>query len=225
MGVLDRFTTIMKSNINALLDKAEDPEKMIDQALRDAREDLAEVRKETANLIASANAANKDVSECEAKVAEYTSAAKNALKAGNEADARTLLVKKQEYETALASYKQTAAVIQAKADQMREMHDKLMRDISTLETKKDTIKAKMAAAKAQQHVNDVMAGGKDTKVSLETFDRMSEKADRMLEAANAESELLSGKSSEEELLDKYQTGAGGASVDEELERMKQELGL
>lgn len=225
MGVLDRFTTIMKSNINALLDKAEDPEKMIDQALRDAREDLAEVRKETANLIASANAANKDVSECEAKVAEYTSAAKNALKAGNEADARTLLVKKQEYETALASYKQTAAVIQAKADQMREMHDKLMRDISTLETKKDTIKAKMAAAKAQQHVNDVMAGGKDTKVSLETFDRMSEKADRMLEAANAESELLSGKSSEEDLLDKYQTGAGGASVDEELERMKQELGL
>lgn len=225
MGVLDRFTTIMKSNINALLDKAEDPEKMIDQALRDAREDLAEVRKETANLIASANAANKDVSECEAKVAEYTSAAKNALKAGNEADARTLLVKKQEYETALASYKQTAAVIQAKADQMREMHDKLMRDISTLETKKDTIKAKMAAAKAQQHVNDVMAGGKDTKVSLETFDRMSEKADRMLEAANAESELLSGKSSEEELLDKYQTGAGGASVDAELERMKQELGL
>ena len=225
MGVLDRFTTIMKSNINALLDKAEDPEKMIDQALRDAREDLAEVRKETANLIASANAANKDVSECEAKVAEYTSAAKNALKAGNEADARTLLVKKQEYETALASYKQTAAVIQAKADQMREMHDKLMRDISTLETKKDTIKAKMAAAKAQQHVNDVMAGGKDTKVSLETFDRMSEKADRMLEAANAESELLSGKSSEEELLDKYQTGAGGASVDEGLERMKQGLGL
>ena len=225
MGVLDRFTTIMKSNINALLDKAEDPEKMIDQALRDVREDLAEVRKETANLIASANAANKDVSECEAKVAEYTSAAKNALKAGNEADARTLLAKKQEYETALVSYKQTAAVIQAKADQMREMHDKLMRDISTLETKKDTIKAKMAAAKAQQHVNDVMAGGKDTKVSLETFDRMSEKADRMLEAANAESELLSGKSSEEELLDKYQTGAGGASVDEELERMKQELGL
>lgn len=225
MGVLDRFTTIMKSNINALLDKAEDPEKMIDQELRDTREDLAEVRKETANLIASANAANKDVSECEAKVAEYTSAAKNALKAGNEADARTLLVKKQEYETALVSYKQTAAVIQAKADQMREMHDKLMRDISTLETKKDTIKAKMAAAKAQQHVNDVMAGGKDTKVSLETFDRMSEKADRMLEAANAESELLSGKSSEEELLDKYQTGAGGASVDEELERMKQGLGL
>ena len=225
MGVLDRFTTIMKSNINALLDKAEDPEKMIDQSLRDAREDLAEVRKETANLIASANAANKDVSECEAKVAEYTSAAKNALKAGNEADARTLLAKKQEYETALVSYKQTAAVIQAKADQMREMHDKLMRDISTLETKKDTIKAKMAAAKAQQHVNDVLTGGKDAKVSLETFDRMSEKADQMLESANAESELLSGKSSEEDLLDKYQTGAGGASVDEELERMKQELGL
>ena len=48
MGILTRFTDIMKSNINALLDKCEDPAKMIDQTLRDLREDLAEVKKETA---------------------------------------------------------------------------------------------------------------------------------------------------------------------------------
>ena len=51
MGILTRFTDIMKSNINALLDKCEDPAKMIDQTLRDLREDLAEVKKETANII------------------------------------------------------------------------------------------------------------------------------------------------------------------------------
>ena len=51
MGILTRFTDIMKSNINALLDKCEDPAKMIDQTLRDLREDLAEVKKETANKL------------------------------------------------------------------------------------------------------------------------------------------------------------------------------
>ena len=51
MGILTRFTDIMKSNINALLDKCEDPAKMIDQTLRDLREDLAEVKKETANIV------------------------------------------------------------------------------------------------------------------------------------------------------------------------------
>ena len=55
MGILTRFTDIMKSNINALLDKCEDPAKMIDQTLRDLREDLAEVKKETANRYFIAN--------------------------------------------------------------------------------------------------------------------------------------------------------------------------
>ena len=52
MGILDRFTTIIKANINDLLDKAEDPAKIADQALRDLSEDLAEVKRETAGVLA-----------------------------------------------------------------------------------------------------------------------------------------------------------------------------
>ena len=52
MGILKRFKDIMSSNINALLDKAEDPEKMIDQYLRDLQEDLRKVKSETATVIA-----------------------------------------------------------------------------------------------------------------------------------------------------------------------------
>ena len=51
MGILQRFKDIMASNINALLDKAEDPEKMIDQTLRNLTKDLAEVKKETAAVM------------------------------------------------------------------------------------------------------------------------------------------------------------------------------
>ena len=97
MGILTRFTDIMKSNINALLDKCEDPAKMIDQTLRDLREDLAEVKKETANIIADAKSADRQVKECEEEITKYTTAAQNALKAGNEDDARTLIAKKQQY--------------------------------------------------------------------------------------------------------------------------------
>lgn len=55
MGILKRFKDIMSANINAMLDKAEDPEKMIDQYLRDLQEDLRNVKSETATVMASAS--------------------------------------------------------------------------------------------------------------------------------------------------------------------------
>lgn len=61
--------------------------------------------KETANIIADAKSADRQVKECEEEIAKYTTAAQNALKAGNEDDARTLIAKKQQYESNLASYK------------------------------------------------------------------------------------------------------------------------
>ena len=95
---MSRFADIMKSNINAALDKAEDPSKMIDQTLRDAREDLAKVRKETAGVMAVAKDAERDYNDCVKNINEYTEAAKNALKAGNKDDARILLGQKNLYE-------------------------------------------------------------------------------------------------------------------------------
>ena len=157
MGILTRFTDIMKSNINALLDKCEDPAKMIDQTLRDLREDLAEVKKETANIIADAKSADRQVKECEEEIAKYTTAAQNALKAGNEDDARTLIAKKQQYESNLVSYKKTQELTHANADKMRQMHDKLVNDIETLEARRDAIKATVASAKAQEHINKIVS--------------------------------------------------------------------
>lgn len=106
MGILTRFTDIMKSNINALLDKCEDPAKMIDQTLRDLREDLAEVKRNSKHYC-RCKSADRQVKECEEEITKYTTAAQNALKAGNENDARTLIAKKQQYESNLVSYKNT----------------------------------------------------------------------------------------------------------------------
>ena len=225
MGMMSRFADIMKSNINAALDKAEDPSKMIDQTLRDAREDLAKVRKETAGVMAVAKDAERDYNDCVKNINEYTEAAKNALKAGNEDDARVLLVQKNLYEKNLEDLKQARDVAMANADKMREMHDKLTRDIQALEAKRSSIRAKVATAKAQEHINDVMSGGDKAKASIEKFERMEDKADKMLDAAMAEADLNEGKTPSDDLLSKYSGSHSDVAVEDELESLKKELGL
>lgn len=65
MSILKRFKDIMSSNMNALLDKAEDPEKMIDQYLRNLNKDLGAVKAETASIMAEEKRSQREVIDCE----------------------------------------------------------------------------------------------------------------------------------------------------------------
>lgn len=223
MGILQRFSDIMRSNMNAALDKCEDPAKMVDQTLIDLRRNLAEVKEETAAVMAAEKNASRLVEECRVNIAKYTSAAQNALRAGNEADARTLLTKKQEFETNLASLQSNYDAAHRNAESIRQMHDKLVRDIESLEARKASVKAKVATAKAQEHVNKASAG-MSSAASISAFERMEAKANQMLDAATAEAELNVGTHSVDDLAAKYAAG-GAASVDDELAKMKADLGI
>lgn len=224
MGILQRFGDIMKSNINALLDKCEDPAKMVDQTLLDLRKDLADVKKETASVMADEKNAKRKLDENDAEIKKYTTAAQNALKSGNETDAKTLIARKQQLEETRTSLQSTYDVAHANAEKMRQMHDKLTNDIESMETRKDAIKGKVATAKAQAHMNK-MTSGVNTDASMAAFDRMEAKANKMLDEANAEAELNEGVHSTDDLVDKYASGGNDVSVDDELARMKAELGL
>ena len=212
MGILDRFTTIVKANINELLDKAEDPAKMVDQYLVDLTESLADVKR-----AADANA--EEVSRME-------DLAKKALKAGNEGDARVFLAKKQKLETAGAELQKAADAAKANADKMRQMHDKLVSDIEDLKSRRETIKAKMAVAKTQEKVAGYTSGADKAESAIEAFNRMEEKADRMLDTADAMAELNTEPVDDaESLAEKYAGAADSAAVDDELARLKAEMGL
>ena len=225
MGVLKRFGDIMASNVNALLDKCEDPAKMIDQTLRNLHKDLADVKKETAAVMADEKNAERKVNECQKEIEKYTMAAQNALVQGNEADARTLLAKKQQYDEKMVSLNQTYTVAHENAEKMRQMHDKLVADIDELETRKDAIKAKVQVAKAQQKVNKIVSGSVDSADSISAFERMEAKANKMLDTAAAEADLNAGRNSTSDLASKYVNGANSVSVDAELEAMKAAMGL
>ena len=223
MGILSRFGDIMSANINAFLDKAEDPEKMVDQQMRKLREEYAEVKQETAAVMANEKAAKRSLDECQAKLDKYQKAAENAVAEGNDDDTRKLLASKQQIEKDLAGYQKNYDVAKENADKMRKMHDKLASDIQSLDSRRDMIKAKTATAKAQKHMNEITAGSKASEDSLAAFDRMEAKADKMLDEAEAESELNEDAESDEDLADKYAAG-GDADVESELAAMKAKLG-
>ena len=221
MSILSRFGDIMAANINALLDKAEDPAKMVDQTLRNLRENLADVKKETKAVMADELSAKRRLDECRAEIARYTNAATNAVKAGQDNDARILLEKKQSLSANLTDLQQTYDLAHANATKMRQMHDKLVNDIAELETRKDTIKAKINVAKAQERINKVTDAAGDASDNLAAFDRMEDKADRLLDEAMAHAELNEGPKDEAaDLADKYGGGSSNMSVEDELAAIK-----
>lgn len=222
MGIISRIDDILKANINALLDKCEDPAKMIDQTLRDLTQDLAEVKKETANVMADEKAAKRKLDECQEEIDRAGTAAENALKAGNEEDARKILTKKQQLTVSLAAHQERYELAHTNAEKMRTAHDKLVSDIEMLKTRQDAIKAKVQTAKAQERLNKVYSGA-NTNDSIEAFNRWEEKADKMMDAALAGEELNKGDSTDD-LVDKYASGTPQA-VEDELAEMKAKLGL
>ena len=225
MGILTRFKDIMASNVNALLDKCEDPEKMIDQYLRNLEDDYAEVKAETASVMAEAKSAQRKVDECNEEIKKMSDYAVKAVNAGNDDDARKFLEQKQQMLTKQQALQQTYTLAADNATKMRQMHDKLVNDISELNSRRDTIKAKVKIAKAQQTVNKIGASVAGAEKNLSAFDRMEAKADKMLDEANAMAQLnLSGDSVKvEDLKEKYTVSS--PAVDDELAAIKAKMGM
>jgi len=226
MGILNRFSDIISANINALLDKAEDPAKMIDEYLRKATADLAEVKKETAAVMAEESKTKRLVDDNNAQVQKYTDLAKKALVAGNEDDARVFLAKKQDLESIGAGLGTAYAAAHQNAVKMRELHDKLVRDINSLNARRQAVKAKIAVAKTQEKVNQIGNSADKLGNSLGAFERMEEKANRMLDEATARGELDSVPVDEAQALEeKYKTADTNASIEDELAALKLQLGV
>lgn len=226
MGILDRAASIIKANINELLDKAEDPAKMVDQYLVEMQDDLAEVKQETAGVMAEEARAKRAVDACNEQVAKYDKLARTALSAGEEDDARTFLTEKKEYEAKLLSLQESYDTAKANADKMRELHDKLVDDINELKNRRDAVKSKVAVANTTKKVNTLTSSADKAKNSQSAFARMEEKADRLLDEANAVAQLSAqGSDPIVDLEGKYSSVDKNQSVEDELAKMKLELGI
>ena len=227
MGIMTRFKDIMAANVNALLDKAEDPEKMIDQYLRNLETDFAKVKAETASVMAEEKSARRKLDECSEEIAKMGEYAKKAVAAGNDNDARRFLEKKSELTQKQEVLTKNYELAQANSVKMRQMHDKLESDIQAMKSKRDMLKAKVKVAQTQRKITEMGSGMESAGNNAAAFERMEEKVNRMLDEADAVGEL--NTSSEEEDLDKlaskYDSTETVSAVDDELAALKAEMGM
>jgi phage shock protein A len=223
MSILTRFKDIMSSNIYALLEKAENPEKMIDQYVRNLNRDLGKVKSETASVMAEEQRAKRVLTECQDDMDKMERYAIKALEAGNEGDARKFLEKKAALAVRQSELEAALQLAASNALQMKQMHDKLVEDINELESRKNMLKAKWSVAKTQERMNKIGSSVDQSSQSISAFERIEEKVNHALDKANAMAELNAGPKDEiADLTAKYDEPRDN-DIDQELAALKEKM--
>lgn len=217
MGFFDRIIRVIRANINSLIGSAEDPEKILEQAVHDMQEDLIQLRQAVAQAIATQKRTERDYSRTQSTADEWHRRAQLALQKGDENLAREALTRKKSYqETAEASAKQielqTSVVSQLKQN-MRSLESK----ISEARSKKDLYIARARSAKAAEKIHEMM-GQLNTGSALSAFDRMEEKVLQLEARSVALAELGA-----DDLEQKFASLQDGGGVEAELAAMKAQM--
>ncbi|QNR67758.1 PspA/IM30 family protein [Paenibacillus peoriae] len=182
MGILSRFRDIMKMNINALVDKVGDPERTIDDYMRNLNSDLGKVKAETTSVLADERRAKRALDECKAEIQKLQHYASKSVEAGNEEEARNFLERKGLQAEKLEQLQTSYDLASTNAVNMKQMQEKLVSDMGQLEARRAELKGKMAVAKAQQTLNSM--GSKNS-----AFEVMEEQVNRAYDEAMAIAEL------------------------------------
>ncbi|MBP6632740.1 MAG: PspA/IM30 family protein [Kofleriaceae bacterium] len=225
MGIFSRLGTLIKSNLNDLITKAEDPEKMLNQVLLEMEQQLRDAKKAVAVAIADEKKLQKQYNGELDKAKEWERKAMVAVRAGDDGLARQALVRKQEHETISGQF-QTQWIAQKQAvEKLKDALRLLNNKIEEAKRKKNILIARKKRAEAQQQIASTMQGLGDTS-AFDTFDRMSERIALMEAEAEAGAELageLSGDTLDAKFL-ALESG-GGASEDDALSELKAKMGL
>ena len=208
-GIFERMATIVKANVNELIDKFEDPAKIVDQTIADAKVEYAKIKKESLSVLANENMAKKELDRLNAEAEKWHGIAASALKAGNEGDARKALEKENQYRTAITKQEGICTSAKAAADKLRGKLKEMESEIKDMENKASQIKAMAVTAKATKAAAKVADKGIDSG-AFDAFARMEEKAAKELAEEKALEEKYSGDNQ---------------GTDEALEKLKEELGL
>lgn len=217
MGLFDRVSRLVRANINDTISKAEDPEKILEQAIIDMQEDLVQLRQAVATAIASQKRTQQQYNQAQSEADNWQRRAQLALQKGDEALAREALSRKK-------VQAETATALKTQLDQQAGTVDTLKRNLIALEgkiseakTKKDMLKARASAAKANEQLQKTV-GNMSTSSAMGAFERMEEKVMQMEARSQAAAELA-GSSLESQFIQLE----SGSDVDDELAAMKAQL--
>ncbi|MFD1171288.1 PspA/IM30 family protein [Oceanobacillus sp. M65] len=214
-----RMKTVVSSELNAMLDKAEDPVKMLDQFMRDMAEDIREVEAAVAKQIANEKMLKRKANDAQAMVEKRQKQAEQAIEAGNDDLARRALEDKKDHEATATTLNESWKRAEQDATSLRSKLDEMKKEYQEMKLKKDSLKARAESAKTRTKMNRTMSsiGNDDSKRG---FERMEEKVMQF----EAEAETSEDMSQASRTLDDEFEDLGKNEVDDELAELKKKMG-
>ena len=225
MSIFSRLKTLISSNVNDLISKAEKPEKMLNQLIIDMQGQLLESKRAVALAIADEKKLEREVSNQEKQAQEWEKKAMLAVKAGKDDLAREALLRKQEYDQAHLEYQKQWESQKTSVEGLKESLRELQNKIEEAQRKKNLLIARAKRAEAQQKIQNTISSVSGNRSSFDAFDRMAQKVDQMEAMADAAKELedLSNNASLEKRFAELEKS--DASSDLLLEELKKKMNL
>ncbi|MBG1245417.1 PspA/IM30 family protein [Nostoc sp. NZL] len=217
MGLFDRIKRVVSSNLNDLVNKAEDPEKMLEQAILEMQEDLVQLRQGVAQAIAAQKRSEKQYNDAQNEINKWQRNAQLALQKGDENLARQALERKKTYTDTSAALKSSLDTQSTQVETLKRNLIQLESKISEAKTKKEMLKARITTAKAQEQLQG-MVRGMNTSSAMSAFERMEEKVLMQEARAQAQGELAGA-----DLETQFAQLEGGSDVDDELAALKAQM--
>ena len=233
-GLSGRMSTVVKSKISKLLDKAEDPSETLEYSYQKQMELLQNVKKGIADVVTSKKRLQLQEQKLQQQVVKLDTQARQALAGGNEELARTALERKNVAQTELQSLDAQIVELESQQEQLTASEQKLRAKIEQFRSKKEVIKAQYSAAEAQVKIGEAATGvgeemadvGLAMQRALDKTENMRSRASAMqeLEAAGTFDDLTSLTPGEDDIDRQLRQLSSGSQVDDDLSKMKAELG-
>ena len=188
MGIFDRFKRVVKSNLNDLISKAENPEKMLNQLVVDMSEQLIESKKSVASAIADEKKLERQMNQNVAQGAEWERKAKLAVKAGKEDLAKEALLRRQEFTNLAEQYREQWEAQHGSVEKLKQSLRGLQQKIEEAQRKKNLLVARAKRAEAQKKIQATISSVGENS-AFEAFDKMSAKVDRIEAEVDAMAEI------------------------------------
>src|SRR3954447_20385046 len=234
-GMGGRMSIVIKAKINKLLDKAEDPGETLEYSYQKQTELLQNVKKGIADVVTAKKRLQMQSQKLEQSVVKLDTQARQALSSGNEELARTALERKTAAQTELQSLDGQIAELEQQQQGLIEKERKLRTKVESFRTKKEVIKAQYSAAEAQVKIGEAASGvgeemadvGLAMQRAVDKTEGMRARAGAMeeLEAAGAFEDLTQLGDGKDDIDRQLEQLTSGAQVDDELAKMRAELGM
>ncbi|MFW6031598.1 MAG: PspA/IM30 family protein [Myxococcota bacterium] len=223
MGFFGRLAQLLKSNLNDLINRSEDPEKMLNQVIVEMSQQLVEAKKQVAVAIADEKRLQKQHQNEVAAAQEWEQKAMMAVRSGDDELAKDGLLRKKEHDRLAAQYEDQWNKQRAAVDQLKTALRALNGKIEEAKRKKNVLISRQRRAEAMKSIQETMSGLRDTS-AFETFDRMAQKVDQMEAEAEAGAELAE-EASGDVLRHKFTELEQTAGAEQDLEALKRRMGV